>query len=109
MEASDKIIILGDVISLELNLQTIREGEFYLRKSESLDLIAQGYTKEEAEINFRDVLQIFIEEHQKNGTFLEVLKDLGWYIDDDDTANAWIPESFVIADQQFRMEIPVAA
>lgn len=61
-----------------LNVSIIREGDSFIAYSPALDLSTVGDSLKEAHTRFNEAVEIFFEEITNNGTFDEVLLDLGW-------------------------------
>ncbi len=65
-------------LTLKLELEVFKQGDFYIAYSRPLDLSAYGKSEQDAIADFKETLDLFFEEIIKKGTLGEVLKNLGW-------------------------------
>jgi len=79
---------------LQLQVQFIKEGETFIAYSPALDLSTCGGTFEEAQRNFGEAADIFIEECEADGTLVDVLKSLGWE-QGEKPSSQWLPPKVV--------------
>lgn len=63
---------------IKLQVSIIKEGSKYIAYSPSLDLSTCGKDIEEAKKRFGEAVNMFFEETERDGTTVEVLKELGW-------------------------------
>ncbi|MEW5766370.1 MAG: hypothetical protein AB1797_01915 [bacterium] len=68
---------------LKITMEFWREGELYVIHCPELDMIAQGYSLEEAKKNLFEVIEIQFEEMEEMGTLNEFLEERGFRIIDD--------------------------
>lgn len=62
----------------KLSVTFLREGKRFIAYSSALDLSTSGKTFEEAKRRFAEIVEIFFEEVERQGTLKEVLQNLGW-------------------------------
>ncbi|MCK9577966.1 type II toxin-antitoxin system HicB family antitoxin [bacterium] len=67
---------------IKLNVSVLKEGDKYIAYSPALDISTCGKNIKEAKKRFSELVEIFFEETEKNGTTMEVLEGLGWKRDD---------------------------
>lgn len=82
----------------------LKERRQFVAYTPALDLSTSGKTLKEAQKNFTEAAQMFLEECQKMGTLREVLIELGWKKGKD----AWMPPA-IIAQGSRAVNIPVPA
>ena len=80
-----------NIIEGQIPVSFYKEGEMYIAYSHVLDLSTCGETFKEAQKNFKEALQIFLEECIAMGTLDEVLESCGWQKIDHD----WQPPVLV--------------
>lgn len=64
--------------TLKIIIEFWREGNLYLARSAELDMVAQGYSLEEARKNLIQVIEIQLEEMKELGTLEEFLLKNGY-------------------------------
>jgi predicted RNase H-like HicB family nuclease len=71
---------MGKKIKVEANVPVcfFKEKNTFIAYSQALDLSTSGRTLEEAQKNFTEALDIFIEECAEMGTLEDVLETCGW-------------------------------
>jgi predicted RNase H-like HicB family nuclease len=73
----------GDgTMKLQISIQIWRKGSWFLAKCPELDFISQGRTKEEAQKNLMEVIEIQFEEMTRMGTLDEYLEECGYSMHD---------------------------
>jgi len=65
-------------LNLNIPIEYLDDGNFIHIYTPVLDVTSYGKTKEEAEKNFGEVVEILMEELIKRGTLEDVLLNLGW-------------------------------
>lgn len=65
-------------ISFSLPVSILREGSSFIAYTPALDLSTSGSTFEEAQKNFKEIVNIFFQELIEMGTLEDVLKEMGW-------------------------------
>jgi predicted RNase H-like HicB family nuclease len=65
-------------VSLEIPVVILREDKLFVAYTPVLDVASQGDTFEEAQKNFSEAVQLFVEEIIEMGTVDEVLTSMGW-------------------------------
>ncbi len=63
---------------MTFTIQIWKKPNWYLAKCPELDFIAQGKTKDEAEKNLREVIEIQFEEMIESGTFFDYLEEYSY-------------------------------
>lgn len=66
------------LMQTKLSVTFLREGKRFIAYSSALDLSTSGKTFEEAKRRFEEIVEIFFEEVERQGTLKEVLQNLGW-------------------------------
>ena len=91
-------------VSLRASLPVIflKEKRQFVAYTPALDLSTSGRSLKEAQKNFVEAAQIFLEECYKMGTLSKILTDLGWK----KKKNAWTPP-VVIARGSRELNIPI--
>ena len=69
-----------DIEKIELQTDIIREGDIYIAYSPALDLASHGETIIDAQKSFKEAVYLFLETIIDNGTYKEVLTNLGWQV-----------------------------
>ncbi len=69
---------------LQLTIEILKKGRWYLARTPELDFVSQGRTQEEAKRNLLEVIKIQIKEMKRMGTLKEYLQECGFEIKDDD-------------------------
>ncbi len=65
-------------VQLDLPVTVMKEGDDFIAHSPALDLSSVGETADVAQKNLEEAAQLFFEEIISQGTFEEVLLELGW-------------------------------
>jgi hypothetical protein len=78
------------VRAIELPINAMRQGSQIVIYTPALDLCTSGDTRDQALENFHEAVQIFLEDLLEQGTFDEVLEELGWQLEE---AN-WVPPAW---------------
>ena len=65
-------------IAVNLPVAFIKEGERVVAYTPALDLSTSGKDEAEAKVRFNEIVDIFFKDLLEQGTFAEVLSDLGW-------------------------------
>ena len=86
-----------------LPVQIFKQGKAYVAYTPALDISTAGKTKKEARARFVELVSIFFEEIQRQGTLHEVLSELGWTR----KSHVWQPP--VISSRSIGVKLPVAA
>ena len=66
------------IVNVKLQVIVKKEGNKYVVYSPALDLSTCSEDVEDAKRRFSEAVEIFFEEIGKDGTAVEVLKELGW-------------------------------
>ena len=90
-------------LQLSLPVMVLREGDAFVAHTPVLDLSTTGSTLEEAQKNFVDAVNFFLEEATAMGTLDDVLSDMGWKRKDRD----WVPP-VVVAHGVQTFQFPLA-
>jgi predicted RNase H-like HicB family nuclease len=70
-------------MKLHLSIQIWQKGSWYLAKCPELAFISQGRTRQEAQENLIEVIEIQFEEMSRMGTLDEYLDECGYEVQDD--------------------------
>ena len=85
-----EIRILGNYLSVEVPVSMSCQGNQFIAYSHALDLVTCGDTREQAQQNFHEAVQIFIEDLIEQDVLDDVLEELGWAKEDEHwTPPAW--------------------
>ncbi len=80
-------------IKIGLKLLSYKEGELFVIYSPDLDVFGYGDNEEESKKSFACTLEEFLRYTTNKGTFLNVLKNLGWRIvETKKTTNFYTPD-----------------
>lgn len=63
---------------LNVPVEFYKEGKYFVAYCKPLDFSAFGKTYDEAQDNFAEAVNIFLDELEEKGTTDEVLSELGW-------------------------------
>lgn len=77
---------------LQLTIEVLKKGEWYLARTPELDFISQGGTHEEAKRNLLEVIKIQFAEMKEMGTLEEYLLECGFETRNDDV----IPKTEIV-------------
>jgi predicted RNase H-like HicB family nuclease len=69
---------------LQLTIEILKKGEWYLARTPELDFISQGKTYEEAKKNILEVIKIQFSEMKEMGTLNDYLLECGFETKNDD-------------------------
>jgi predicted RNase H-like HicB family nuclease len=69
--------------NLKITIEFWREGKLYIANCPELDILAQGYSLDEARKNLHEVIEIHFEEMKRLGTLDQFLEDMGYKLQDD--------------------------
>lgn len=62
-----------------INISMTKEGDVFVASCQALDLTSFGDTFQEAQVNMREAIHLFLEECQEMGTLDKVLRECGWH------------------------------
>jgi hypothetical protein len=65
-------------ISYKIPVTIMKQGKRFVAYSPAFDLSTSGKSKKDVEKKFQEIVNIFLEEIIKMGTFSDVLSELGW-------------------------------
>jgi predicted RNase H-like HicB family nuclease len=68
--------------NLKITIEFWREDELYIANCPELDMLAQGYSLDEARKNLYEVIEIQFEEMKDMGTLDQFLEDTGYELQD---------------------------
>ena len=80
MELFNSLKRAGDTITVTLEVMLYTEGDYSVAYCPALELSAYGDNNKVAKNEFKNSLQIFIEETMKRGTLENELLSLGWVL-----------------------------
>ena len=86
-----------------LPVQIFKQGKAYIAYTPVLDISTVGKDQKQAKARFAELVGIFFEEIEKNGTIHQVLSELGWKR----KAQTWQPP--VVTSRFVGAKIPVTA
>jgi len=66
------------MLQIEFDSIVFQEGKVYVAYSPKLDVSSCGSTVEEAKVNLKMAVRLFIEESEKLGTLQEILEEAGY-------------------------------
>jgi predicted RNase H-like HicB family nuclease len=74
--------------NLKITIEFWQEGNLYIANCPELDMLAQGYSLDEARKNLYEVIEIQFEEMKELGTLNQFLEDKGYkFLDDTIVSN----------------------
>ena len=73
-------------MELNITIELLQKGNWYLARAPELDFIAQGKTVEEAKSNLFEIIKIQFTEMEEIGTLKDYLNECGFEIKDDTIA-----------------------
>jgi len=74
--------------NLKITIEFWQEGNLYIANCPELDMLAQGYSLDEARKNLYEVIEIQFEEMKELGTLNQFLEDMGYkFLDDTIVSN----------------------
>ena len=73
----------------KLTVSIYKEGRQFVAFCPTLDLCSQGKSVKEAQKNFEETFDLFLEEVVEKGTLDQVLSDCGWKKE----TKSWVPPS----------------
>lgn len=79
-------------MKLQLSIQIWKKGAWYLAKCPELDFVSQGRTRQEAQDNLMEVVEIQFKEMSKKGTLEEYLDECGYELRE----NVAIPQTEMV-------------
>ena len=88
---------------LSLPVTILREGDAFVAHTPALDLSTVGNYLEEAQKNFSEAVNLFLEEAYSMGTLDDVLNEMGWKR----KAQDWVPPVVVEHNSQ-TFQIPLS-
>lgn len=88
-------------MKLHLTIQIWRKKDWFLAKCPELDFVSQGRTREEAQKNLLEVIEIQFEEMSRMGTLNEYLDECGY----DLTGGVAVPQSEMIGFEKLDMQV----
>ncbi|MDQ1329156.1 MAG: hypothetical protein QG641_2445 [Candidatus Poribacteria bacterium] len=68
--------------NLKITIEFWREGKLYIANCPELDILAQGYSLDEARKNLHEVIEIHFEEMKRLGTLDQFLENMVVYFND---------------------------
>lgn len=95
-------------ISVKLPVSIFRENGTYIAWCPLLDISTCGPTLKEAQKNFAEMVQVFIEETDKRGTLDDILKEAGFTKSTRNHTPYWRPPR-IIKEEKVQLKIPVTA
>jgi predicted RNase H-like HicB family nuclease len=69
------------MVQVDFDMVVFREGDTYVAYSPELDVSSCGHDVDEARINLKTAVRLFIEETEKLGTLDQVLQEAGYVPD----------------------------
>ena len=69
-------------MQLRFSIHFWRKGSWFIAKCPELDFVSQGRTKDEAQKNLIEVIEIQFEEMSRMGTLAEYLEEAGYEMKD---------------------------
>jgi predicted RNase H-like HicB family nuclease len=88
-------------MKLNFTIQLWKKPNWYLAKCPELDFVAQGKTREEAEKNLREVMEIQFEEMIDAGTLLDYLEECGFDLKE----GVAFPKSEMVGFEKLEMQV----
>ena len=88
-------------MQLRLSIQIWQKGSWLLAKCPELDFVSQGRTREEAQKNLMEVIEIQFEEMSRMGTLEEYLEECGY----DLIEGVAVPRSEMVGFEKLDMQV----
>jgi len=88
-------------MKLQFSIQIWRKGSWFLAKCPELDFVSQGRTREEAQKNLMEVIEIQFEEMIRMGTLEEYLEECGYDLNE----GIAIPQSEMVGFEKLDMQV----
>lgn len=66
---------------IQLNTEVWKEGKMFVAYAKQLDISSCGTTLNKARKNLAEAIELFLEEAEKKGVLIEILKEAGFYFD----------------------------
>jgi len=86
-------------MQLQFSIQLWKKGPWFLAKCPELDFISQGKTRDEAQKNLMEVIEIQFEEMSLMGTLENYLKECGYDLNED----VAVPQAEMIGFEKLEM------
>lgn len=99
---------MGRFIRVRLPVSFFRENGTYIAWCPLLDISTCAPTVKEAQENFSEMVQVFIEETDKRGTLDDILKEAGFTKVTRNHTPYWKPPR-IIKEEKVQLKVPVAA
>ena len=88
-------------MQLRISVQIWKKGSWFLAKCPELDFISQGKTRDEAQKNLMEVVEIQFEEMSRMGTLEDYLKECGYDLNN----GVAIPQAEMIGFEKIEMQV----
>jgi len=88
-------------MQLRFSIQIWKKGPWFIAKCPELDFISQGKTRDEAQKNLLEVIEIQFEEMSEIGTLKDYLEECGYELSED----LAVPQAEMIGFEKLDMQI----
>jgi predicted RNase H-like HicB family nuclease len=89
-------------VKLQLIIEVLKKGNWYLARSPELDFVSQGKTPKEAKKNLLEVIRIQFKEMKEMGTLEEYLVECGFETKGDQVT----PQSEIMGFEKSMVSVP---
>jgi predicted RNase H-like HicB family nuclease len=89
-------------VEIQLAIEVLKKGNWYLARAPELDFVSQGKTPEEAKKNLFEVIRIQFKEMKGIGTLEEYLVECGFETKGDQVT----PQSEIMGFERFMVMVP---
>lgn len=88
-------------MNLQISIQIWRKGSWFIAKCPELDFVSQGRTREEAQKNLKEVIEIQFAEMTRMGTLKDYLEECGYPLH----GNLTVPAPEMVGFEKFDMPV----
>jgi predicted RNase H-like HicB family nuclease len=88
-------------MQLRFSIQIWKKGPWFIAKCPELDFISQGKTRDEAQKNLMEVIEIQFEEMSEIGTLKDYLEECGYELSE----GLAVPQAEMIGFEKFDMQV----
>ena len=88
-------------MQLRFSIQIWKKGPWFIAKCPELDFISQGKTRDEAQKNLLEVIEIQFEEMSEIGTLKDYLEECGYELSED----LAVPQAEMIGFEKLDMQV----
>ncbi|HMB30740.1 MAG TPA: hypothetical protein VKN82_02835 [Desulfohalobiaceae bacterium] len=90
-------------MQLQFSIQIWKKGPLFLAKCPELDFISQGKTRDEAQQNLIEVIEIQFEEMSVMGTLENCLEECGYDLNEDESVA--VPRAEMVGFEKLELQV----